>query len=106
MQADRIYPPMGYNDFISQPWTGFQNLDWFCHYPIAADLIPIKFDRVRDIFIIDKLSWSRLLISECVMPQSRPNSLDSTSVGQQTSLSVCCVLDRSDTAALMKYDIN
>jgi len=56
-----------YKDFIRQPWTGFQNLDWFCHYPIPADLIPIKFDRVRDIFISDKLPWSRLLISECVM---------------------------------------
>jgi hypothetical protein len=39
-----------HKDFIRQPWTGFQNLDWFCHYPIPADLIPIKFDRVRDIF--------------------------------------------------------
>jgi len=47
--------------------AGFQNLDWFCHYPIPADLIPIKFDRVRDIFISDKLPWSRLLISESVM---------------------------------------
>ena len=56
-----------YKDFIRQPWTGFQNLDWFCHYPIPADLIPIKFDRVRDIFISDKLPWSRLLISESVM---------------------------------------
>jgi hypothetical protein len=37
----------------------FQNLDWFCHYPIPADLVPIKFDQVRDIFI-DKLPWSRL----------------------------------------------
>ena len=53
--------------FTRQPWTGFQNLDWFCHYPIPADLIPIKFDRVRDIFICDNLSWSRLLISEHVM---------------------------------------
>ena len=55
-----------YKDFTRQPWTGFQNLDWFCHYPIPADLIPIKFDRVRDIFICDNLSWSRLLISERV----------------------------------------
>ena len=55
-----------YKDFIGQPWTGFRNLDWFCHYPIPADLIPIKFDRVRDI-ICDHLSWSRLLTSEHVM---------------------------------------
>ena len=55
-----------YKDFIGQPWTGFRDLDWFCHYPIPADLIPIKFDRVRDI-ICDHLSWSRLLTSEHVM---------------------------------------
>jgi hypothetical protein len=42
-------------------------LDLFCHYPIPADLIPIKFDRVRDIFICDNLSWFRLLMSEHVM---------------------------------------
>ena len=56
-----------YKGFTRQPWTGFQNLDWFCHYPIPADLIPIKLDRVRDNFICDNLSWSRLLISEHVM---------------------------------------
>ncbi len=56
-----------YKGFTRQPWTCLQNLDWFCHYLIPPDLIPIKFDRVRDIFIYDNLSWSRLLISQHVM---------------------------------------
>ena len=56
-----------YKNFTRQPWTGIQNLDRFCHYPIPADLIPIKFDRNRGIFTCDSLSWSILLISERVM---------------------------------------
>jgi hypothetical protein len=36
------------------------------------------------------------LISECVS-QSRPKSLDNSRVGQQTSLSVCCVLGPART---------